>query len=179
MNKQIFNIPNCITLVRVIGTVALLFITPLSVPFFIVYTLSGVTDVLDGTVARLTKTETVFGKRLDSIADLSFYAVMLIRIFPILWDTLPHSIWFWVGLIIVMRLLFYSIGLLQTKNLPSSHSILNKLTGFMIFAVPYILKTAFFKPYCWSICLISSIGTLQDISNLASKKNRNTETKTN
>ncbi|MBE6799488.1 MAG: CDP-alcohol phosphatidyltransferase family protein [Ruminococcaceae bacterium] len=179
MNKQIFNIPNCITLLRVIGTLSLLFITPLSVPFFIIYTLSGITDVLDGTIARLTKTETSFGRRLDSVADLSFYSVMLIRIFPILWDALPHSIWIVVGLVIGIRLLFYTIGLVKNRRLPSSHSLLNKLTGFMIFAVPYILKTAFFKPYCWGICLISAVGTLEDLTNLIGKKKDKTQIKQN
>ena len=86
MNKQIFNIPNCITILRIIGTASLIFITPLSVPFFIIYTVSGISDVLDGTIARLTKNETTFGKRLDSIADLAFYAVMLIKIFPIFFE---------------------------------------------------------------------------------------------
>lgn len=179
MNKQLLNLPNCITLIRLIGTIALLFITPLSVPFFIIYTLSGVTDVLDGTIARLTKTETTFGKRLDSIADLSFYAVMLIRIFPILWDTLPHSIWILVGLILAMRLIFYSVGLIKTKKLPSSHSILNKLTGFMIFLVPYIIKTVIFRPYCWGLCLISATGTLEDLINLTGKKKLDNRTSQN
>lgn len=177
MNKQIFNIPNCITMLRMIGTVSLIFITPLSVPFFIVYTLSGISDALDGTIARLTKTETAFGKRLDSIADLAFYAVMLIKIFPILWAKLPHSIWYWVGLVIAMRLLFYTIGLIKTKQFPSYHSIINKLTGFILFSVPYVLNTLFFTPYCWGICLISSIGTLQDISQLTSKKAKTATTK--
>ena len=170
MNKQIFNIPNCITILRVIGTASLLFITPLSVPFFIIYTLSGVTDALDGTIARLTKTETAFGKRLDSIADLFFYAVMLIRIFPILWERLERSIWLLVGLIIIMRLLFYIIGIIKTKKFLSYHSIINKITGFVLFTVPFVLNTVFLRPYCWSICLISAIGTLQDIANLVDKK---------
>ena len=177
MNKQIFNIPNCITILRIIGTASLIFITPLSVPFFIIYTVSGISDVLDGTIARLTKNETTFGKRLDSIADLAFYAVMLIKTFPILWFKLPHSIWYWVSLVIVMRLLFYIMGLIKYGHVPSSHSIVNKLTGFVLFCVPYILNAVFFTPYCWGICLISSIGTLQDISQLTSKKAKTATTK--
>lgn len=172
MNKQFFNIPNCITLLRIIGMISLLFIKPLTIPFFIVYTIAGITDVLDGTIARLAKIESDIGARLDSIADLLLYSVMLIRIFPLLWAALPGSIWVAVALILSARLLFYLIGILKQKHLPSTHSILNKLTGFMIFTVPYILKTAIFTPFCWGICLISSIGTLEDLIGLIGKKSR-------
>ena len=74
-----------ITLVRIAGTMALIFLRPLSAIFYWIYTLAGVTDALDGWIARKTKTASEFGARLDSIADLFFYAVMLVRIFPILW----------------------------------------------------------------------------------------------
>ena len=85
-----------LTSLRILGAVILLFIQPLSAAFFVIYTLSGVSDAVDGTVARATHTSGEFGARLDSIADLLFYAVMLIKVFPVLWVKLPKSIWYFV-----------------------------------------------------------------------------------
>ena len=65
MEKELFlankNLPNCISAVRILGTASLLFIEPLSDPFLIVYTLSGITDVLDGFIARKMKTTSELG----------------------------------------------------------------------------------------------------------------------
>ena len=46
------NIPNWITLTRILGTVALLAIKPFSGQFLIIYVLCGIGDVLDGMIAR-------------------------------------------------------------------------------------------------------------------------------
>ena len=43
---QYCNLPNCITVLRMAGTLCLLFLRPLSTGFFVFYTLSGLTDVL-------------------------------------------------------------------------------------------------------------------------------------
>lgn len=59
--------------------------------FFCFYTFAGITDVLDGFIARRTNTESDKGARLDSIADLMFYTVMIIRLFPVLYKVLPKK----------------------------------------------------------------------------------------
>ena len=58
------------------------------VAVFIVYSVCGVSDVVDGTLARLTGSESSFGAKLDSIADILFYGVMILRLFPLLCQTL-------------------------------------------------------------------------------------------
>ena len=74
------NIPNIITAVRIIGAAVLLFVEPLVVPFYVIYTLCGLSDAIDGFVARLIGAESALGAKLDSVADLMFYAVMLIHL---------------------------------------------------------------------------------------------------
>ena len=46
--KKLFSVPNILTAVRIAGAVCLLFAAPLSVFFYAVYTVSGVSDALDG-----------------------------------------------------------------------------------------------------------------------------------
>ena len=48
-------IPNFITLIRIIGTSLLIFTEPFSNIFFILYFLCGVSDTLDGYIARKFK----------------------------------------------------------------------------------------------------------------------------
>ena len=81
---NILTIANGITTLRILGSIALFFIDRTSAAFMIVYTLTGVTDALDGWIARKTGTAGKFGAALDSVADLLFYAVMLVVFFPVL-----------------------------------------------------------------------------------------------
>ena len=46
------NVPNFITCIRILGTIILLFIDPFTTGFYVLYTFCGVTDVLDGLIAR-------------------------------------------------------------------------------------------------------------------------------
>ena len=69
-NKHRLNVSDIITFFRIAGTIPLAVLKPLSAEFFCLYALTGVTDVLDGFIARKTKTAGDFGARLDSIADL-------------------------------------------------------------------------------------------------------------
>lgn len=107
------NTANFITLIRMIGTICLLFLAPEAGAFYIVYTISGVSDALDGWIARKMKLESDFGSKLDSIADLMFYAVMFIKMFPALWEVLPKTIWIVVAVILVVRVVSYSVAAIK------------------------------------------------------------------
>lgn len=161
--KILSNIPNFITAARIVGTVCLLFIPALSPAFFIIYTLSGFTDVLDGWLARKTGTAGELGAMLDSIADLLYYAVMLLKIMPILVERLPLPFWWVVGFVLVLRLSAYIAAAVKFKRFASIHTYLNKVTGLAIFTVPYWLATPVFVPVCWTICVIAAIGSGEEL----------------
>ena len=65
MNSAYLTLPNFITSLRILGTLTLLGLEPMSASFFLVYTITGVTDVLDGFIARLTGCVSDFGAQLD------------------------------------------------------------------------------------------------------------------
>jgi len=79
------HLPNIITSLRLVGAIGMLFTKPFSVWFFVLYAFCGISDLADGWIARMTHTESEFGAKLDSVADLSFNAVMVIKTFPTLW----------------------------------------------------------------------------------------------
>lgn len=163
-NSPYRHLPNCITALRIIATAVLLFISPFTAAFYVVYTLAGVSDVLDGWLARRLKLTSEFGAKLDSAADLLFYAVMIIRIFPVLWDVLPRVIWIGVAAVVLVRIVCYLFVAVKHHRFASLHTYMNKITGALVFALPYVIKTPIAPPYCWILCAVSSAGTLEEFA---------------
>ena len=161
--KKFFTAPNIITCVRILGTVALVFIEPFCVAFYLIWTICGVSDVLDGTVARMLKKESKFGARLDSMADIMFYLLMLYRVLPTLIAVLPRWIWIIVCAIALTRIGAYVTALIKFKRFASLHSYLNKLSGFMLFLVPYFIFMSWFWIYCVVLCGIGLLSSIEEL----------------
>ncbi len=155
---------NIITILRILGTLLLSITNPLSTEFFVIYTLTGVTDVLDGYIARKTNTVSEFGARLDSIADLMFYGIIIYKLFPNLYAMLPTAIWYAVIGIIVLRVFTYIFTAIKFKVFMSNHTYLNKMTGFCAFLVPYFMKSSIsIVPFCTVTCIICCAGSIYDL----------------
>lgn len=134
IKSKILTVSNGITTLRIIGSVVLVFLGYTSPLFIVIYTLTGLTDVLDGWIARLTGTAGKFGATLDSIADLLFYMVMLVKLLPVLLKTLPVEIWYGVAVVLLIRLSAYTTTAIKYHCFASLHTILNKLTGGAVFS---------------------------------------------
>ncbi len=162
MREKILTIPNCITMFRIIGACGLIFTEAFSKSFFILYTFCGISDVVDGWVARFTKKTTELGAKMDSIADLLFYSVMIIKIFPELCATLPVWIWCVVWGAVLLRVVTYVMVAIRYKRLASLHTYMNKMNGLAAFGIPYFLKTVFAVPYCAVGCIIAGIAAVEE-----------------
>lgn len=158
------NTADAVTFLRIVGTLLLAFLRPLSRGFFRVYALTGLTDVLDGWIARKTKTASDFGARLDSIADLLLYAVMLLRVFPVLWNTLPMDIWYAVAVILILRVSAYGVAAVKYRRFASLHTRLNKVTGGAVFLIPFLLVTEYVTVYCRITCIIAAAAALEELA---------------
>ena len=82
MNQELkkaheWNMADTVTTMRMAASLFLFFIPLKSIWFLVIYTFAGLTDVLDGWLARKTGRASEFGARLDSVADLLFYSVLL------------------------------------------------------------------------------------------------------
>lgn len=156
-------LPNCITALRIAGTVCLVFTAPLSLIFYIIYTFCGLSDVLDGWIARATNSTSEFGSRLDSIADLLFYAVMLIKLLPALWRMLPTWIWYVVGGILLLRISSYITVAVKFRRFAAVHTRLNKLTGAAVFLIPYFMLLPGMAVYSLVVCGIAVAAAVQEL----------------
>ena len=111
MVKKVKNIANTITITRIIGAFSMLFFKPLSPFFLFLYVFCGISDILDGFIARKTRTVSQTGMVLDSIADLVFLVIAFSCFFRII--AIPVWLWLWIGMIIIIRLTSYAVGLVR------------------------------------------------------------------
>ncbi len=161
--KSKITVPNCITSLRLIGAVCMAFTQILTPEFFWVYTLCGLTDVLDGFIARMTKKTTEFGARLDSIADLLFYGIMLIKLLPRMLKNMPNAMPWMIVTLVTLRLISYGIAAIKHKKFASLHTYMNKLTGLAGFSMPYMIH--FFQDHIvyTVVYVIAVIAALEEI----------------
>lgn len=131
------NLANLITLIRIFGAIALIFLEPLSLPFFIVYGVCGFSDAVDGFVARKLGVSSPFGAALDSFSDLLFYGVMAAKIFPILRETLHLLEWIIIAVPTALHLIAYIVCMVKFSKFSSIHTYANKVLGALVYAFPF------------------------------------------
>ena len=151
---------NFITCVRIVLSAALLFCPPLSPAFYALYLAAGFSDMIDGAVARKTGTVSELGSRLDTIADIVFTAVCLIRLLPVL--EVPAWLYTWIAVIAVIKLLNIAVGYLKQKQFPAVHSILNKVTGGLLFLLPLTLAFIDLKYSAAVVCAVAAAAAVYE-----------------
>ncbi len=161
-----FTLANGLTAFRLLGAVALIFLPALSIPFYIIYSLCGLSDALDGPVARYTKTAGDFGARLDSAADMLFYSVIVLRLIPIVWNgnILPAWCWYWAVGILIFRIGIYLFALVKFGRFPSLHTMLNKISGFLIFTMVYLIRTPVIVAYFALFCAVATLAGIEELT---------------
>ena len=154
------NIANIITGSRIVFSIALLFIPPFSPAFYVLYAAAGLTDMIDGTVARKTNTVSAFGTKLDTIADIVFVAVCLIKLLPIL--DIPVWLWVWIAVIALIKVINIVSGVVMHKKLAAVHSVMNKITGALCFLLPLTLSFIELKYSAIVVCSIATFAAIQE-----------------
>ena len=164
MKKQAANI---ITGLRVVFSIGLLFLTPLSPAFFALYIAAGLTDMVDGTVARMTGSVSEFGSKLDTLADIVFTAVCMIKLLPV--RDIPVWTYCWAGGIALIKAVTLAIGCIRLKRFTAVHSLLNKITGAMLFALPLTLPFIGLRFSSAAVCTAASFAATQECRTVIKK----------
>ena len=160
---------NVITLIRIILAISLLFIRKYSPAFLIVYTICGFTDILDGYIARKTKTESNFGAKLDTTSDLLFFIIMFIIMFDILLKDIICIIF--IIIILIVRILSIITVLKKHNKFAILHTYTNKLTGLLLFFIPYFIYLNCANILMYIIGVIALLSSIEElIINIKSKK---------
>ena len=151
---------NILTGFRILGSVLLLFLPVFSLGFYIVYLLCGFTDMIDGTVARMTNSATRFGEKLDTAADIVFVAAALIRFLPNL--PIPLWLWIWGGGIAVVKVGNILLGYVFRKEFTAQHTVLNKVTGLLLFLLPLTGAIMDFRYSSMAVCAVATAAAMYE-----------------
>lgn len=163
MRRLYKNIPNIITILRMAGTIALIFAAPFSVLFFILYAVCGISDIADGFAARSLGLSSRLGAVLDSCADLLFYSVLLIRLVPELAQRISPVYWYIAGAIVLVRIASYTIAALKFKRFAAMHTYANKVTGAAVFLVPCLLVLTDINITAGIVCALAALSTAEEL----------------
>ena len=151
---------NIITGIRIVLSVALLFCPALSPIFYVLYLAAGLSDMIDGAVARKTGTVSEFGSRLDTIADIVFTSVCLMKLLPVL--HVPIWLCIWIAIIAFIKLANIAAGYITQKQFISVHSMANKVTGGLLFILPLTFEFIDLRLSGAAVCVAATAAAIQE-----------------
>lgn len=151
---------NLITGTRILCSITLLFCQTFSPPFFALYIIAGLTDMIDGTVARKAGTVSEFGAKLDTMADFALVAACLIKLVPVL--ELPVWLWLWIGGIALIKMINIVSGCVVRKKIITPHTVMNKVTGVLLFILPLTLRIIDLRISGSLVCAVATFAAIQE-----------------
>ena len=136
---QIINLPNLVSLVRILLAPALFYFAVTQQPdwYIGILILAVFTDVLDGFLARSLNQITAMGSRLDSWGDFTIYSTMAICAW-ILWPGIIQQEQFYFIIIVLSFTLPVIAGIVKFRRIISYHTWSVKL-AVAVTIVGYIL----------------------------------------
>ena len=154
------HIPNILSASRIALCLPLLLADAMTVPFWILYLIAGLTDMLDGFLARRWGVEGKFGARLDSLADFVFVLAIGYKLFP--WLKLPAALWIMIGLIALVKASNAVSAYIVKHKMVFLHTKANKLTGGLLFVGMMAMGQSYFIPVAWMIACIALFAAIQE-----------------
>lgn len=151
---------NIITFVRFLCSIALLFVPNFSAGFYSLYVSAGISDMLDGFVARKTNSTSEFGAKLDGIADVTFVVACFIKILPCF--NLRLWVWIWIAFIAIIKITNILSGVIFQKKIVMPHTVANKITGFFLFLTPLFLRWIDIFFLAVPLCVSATFAAVQE-----------------
>ena len=130
---------------------------------YVFYTLCGLSDLIDGPVARKTGSAGRTGALLDSAADGLFLLVALGKLLPEWAERFPP----WAApaavVIAAVRLGAYGAGVLRHRKFTALHTASNRLAGGILFCVPYFLRSRYLNGLCLAACIVAGLSAAEEL----------------
>lgn len=166
---MIKHLPNILSVIRMALSLSLLLFLGNRWLFFAVFMICGLTDVLDGAIARKHNVQSALGARLDSAGDFLFFIIMLDCI--AIWAgrsalyLLPY-----VAAVVLLRFLNLAVAGIKFRVFASVHTWGNKAAGILVFISfgVYILTDA-----VWAfipVCTVAGLSAIEETVILVTSK---------
>lgn len=165
---------NIITGCRIAGSILLLYFPAFSPRFYALYLLCGFSDMIDGAIARKTNTVSEFGSKLDTVADFVFAGTCLFKLLPVL--QIPGWLWIWIAVIAMIKVANVLFGFVCRKQFVAVHSVMNKVTGFVLFILPLTVRFINLTYSAVVACGIATLAAVQEGYLIAGLKCSNSTT---
>ncbi len=149
---------NIITGIRIVCSIALLFCPVFSPALYVLYITAGISDMTDGTIARRRGIVSAFGSRFDTAADFVLFVVCLIKLIPVIRP--PVWLTVWIIVIAAIKAVNLISGYVMRKEIVVLHTVMNKVTGILLFILPLTLKLIDLK---YSGAVVSAVATFAAI----------------
>ena len=124
--------------------------------------------MIDGTIARKTRTVSDFGAKLDTVSDLVFVLVCGVKILPLI--HIPVWLWVWIGIIAMIKIFNIALVFIRKKKLISVHSMLNKTTGLALFLLPPTLTFIESTYSVTIVCVLATMAAIQEVYYIAKEQ---------
>lgn len=151
---------NILTVSRILLALILLCLPVFTVPSAVLYGLAGLTDMLDGAIARRTDTVSEVGGKLDTAADLVFTVVCLIKLLPVIKP--PAYLLIWTAGIAVIKFRNIIAGFAVQRRFVAVHTVLNKVTGAVLFALPLTVPFVDLRYSGGVACGVATLAAIQE-----------------
>ena len=149
-----------ITGFRVLISIVLLFCPVFSPVFYMLYLIAGLSDMIDGTIARKMNTVTEFGARFDTAADFVFVVVCLIKLLPVI--SMPLWLCVWIAMIALIKIINIISGYIVQRKLVAVHSVMNKVTGLLLFILPLTFPIVPLKYLAIPVFAVATFAAVQE-----------------
>lgn len=156
------NIPNILTICRMILSIGFIFTINQRVPFVIIFLLCGATDVLDGYLARRMKLVSISGAKLDSAADLLMYATAI----PVFLISIGNELvrfYPFLAVVIFIRLLNLLIARLKYRSFLILHTWGNKIAGLLTYATVCLYMIISWNGIIYIALVIATLTAIEEL----------------
>jgi phosphatidylglycerophosphate synthase len=155
------SIANYISIARIFIALALALVELLSITFFAIYLVCGISDVFDGYIARKTGSTSILGDKLDSVADLIVVVVLIVVLYPIINPALKIIVW--IIIIGIIRVVSMMVVFVKYKTFEILHTHGNKIAGLLLYAFPLTLAFVQSDVLMYIICVIAICSAIEEL----------------
>jgi CDP-diacylglycerol--glycerol-3-phosphate 3-phosphatidyltransferase len=156
------HLANLVSLSRVFLSISLVPLRNHTGLFVVVYLVCGLSDVFDGFIARKTKTESLAGARLDSLADVFMFTAIVLILYLRTGKELAEYAPMLLAVVLV-RLVSVTIAGYRFRVLVLGlHTWGNKLTGLLVYLAPLLVMTSPPEKVFMFVCLVAILSAVEE-----------------
>ena len=153
-------IPNLLSCLRIVLSLVLLGVQPLSGVFYILYIICGISDMVDGALARKLGATSALGAKFDGVADMVMIAVIFYILYPFV-NLEAHMI-IWILVIGSIKIGSIAVILTKYKTFSLTRTYGNRMTGLLMFLLPLLLPFTSATVFIYIICVLASAAAIEE-----------------